>query len=253
MVLDFLQKPSPWFWKFYLRVQSKNCGKNSFFCSLFRVFSNYERMFFRLLAKKLRKKCKNYLLRVQTNNFWLEETFKSFESFWIFCRHLRHGSQNSIYVSRVKIALENFFYFYFQNFFGFWAKNFWHFRPKIFKKLSKLPSACPQEQLVALYLFKKFWTVLDFLQKPLARFSKFYLRVERKICGRKKFFILPFWIFFGFLAKRFSDFWPKNFMNLSKLPSTCPEEQFVAWIFILSFESFRIFCRKPWHGSQKPI
>ena len=43
--------------------------------------------------------------------------------------------------------------------------------------------------------------------------------------------------FSRFLSKIFSDFWPKNFENLSKLPSTCPEEHFVAWFF-LSFETF---------------
>ena len=55
------------------------------------------------------------------------------------------------------------------------------------------------------------------------------------------------------LSKLFSDFWPENFKNLSKLPSTCPEEQFVVWNFILRFETFRIFCRNIWHGSQNSI
>ena len=73
-----------------------------------------------------------------------------------------------------------------------------------------------------------------------------------KIAGKKVFFVF-FPEFFQFLSKNFSDFWPKNFKNLSKLPSTCPEEQFVAWIFILTFERFRIFCRNIWHGSQNPI
>ena len=55
IVLDFLQKPSAWFPKFYLRVQSKNCGRNSFLIFLFRIFSDFERKFFRLLAKKFQK------------------------------------------------------------------------------------------------------------------------------------------------------------------------------------------------------
>ena len=99
----------------------------------------------------------------------------------------------------------------------------------------KLTSACPQEQLVALNFFKKFWTVLDFLQNSLAWFSNFYLRVQSKTCGRKSFLIFLFGISFGFWAKFFSDFWPKNFKKFSKLPSTCPEEQFVAWNFSLKF------------------
>ena len=109
----------------------------------------------------------------------------------------------------------------------------------------KLPSACPQEQLVALYLFKKFWTVLDFLQKPLVWFSKFYLRVQSKNFGRNSFLIFLFRIFSDFERKFFSDFRPKNFMKFSKLPSTCPEEQFVAWNFFLKFWIVSDFLQKP--------
>ena len=100
--------------------------------------------------------------------------FLSFETFRIFRRNIWHGSQNSIHLSRVKIA-------------------------------------------------------------------------------EKKFFFVFFPDLFQFLSRNFSDFWPKNCKNLSKLPSTCPEEQFVAWNFILSFETFRIFCRNIWHGSQNSI
>ena len=105
---------------------------------------------------------------------------------------------------------KEFFYSSFLNFSGFWAKNFSDFWPKNFKNLWKLTSACPQEQLVALNFFQKFWTVLDFLQKPLAWFSKFYLRVQSKICGRNIFCYSSFLIFFGFRAKIFSDFWPQK-------------------------------------------
>ena len=55
IVSDFLQKLLAWFSKFYLRVQSKNCGKKVFFCFLPRIFSIFEQKFFRLLAKKLQK------------------------------------------------------------------------------------------------------------------------------------------------------------------------------------------------------
>ena len=127
------------------------------------------------------------------------EFFLSFESFPIFCRNHWHGSQNSIYVSRVKIA-EKFFFVSFSEFLRFSSENFSDFWPKNFKKLWKLTSACPQEQLVALKFFKKFWTVLDFLQKPLAWFSKYYLRVQSKTCGRNKFFYSSFLKFSGFWA-----------------------------------------------------
>ena len=127
--MDFLQKPSPWFSKFYLRVQSKNCGKNSFFCFLSRTFSNFEQKLFRLSAKKLQK------------------VFKT------------------TYVSRGKVC------------------------DLVFFKLSN---------------------VSDFLQKQLAWFSKFYLRVQSKNCGKNSFFVF-FPEFLRSLSKNFSDFWPKNF------------------------------------------
>ena len=145
-----------------------------------------------------------------------------------------------------------FFIFIFRIFSDFERKNFDTFRPKIFKKLSKLPSACPQEQLVALYLFKKFWTVLDFLQKPLARFSNFYLRVESKICGRNKVFILPFWFFLDFERKGFQTFGQKTSWICQNYLLRVQRNNL--WLeFFLSFESFPIFCRNHWHGSQISI
>ena len=131
--MDFLQKHLAWFSKFYLRVQSKNCGRNSFLIFLFRFF------------------------------------------------------------------------------FGFWAKIS-RLLAKIRKKLSKLPSACPEEQFVT-WVFFKFWIVSYFLQKPLAWFSNFYLRVQSKKCGKNSFFLFSFQNFFRFLSENFSDFWPKNIKN----------------------------------------
>ena len=95
-------------------------------------------------------------------------------------------------------------------FFRFLSENFSDFWPKNFKKMWKLPSACPQEQLVALYLLKKFWTVLDFLQKPLAWFSKFYLRVQSKNFGRNRFLIVLFRSFSDFERKFFQTFGEKS-------------------------------------------
>ena len=101
------------------------------------------------------------------------------------------------------------------------------------------------EQCLAWYFFQMFWTVLDFLQKPLSWFSKFHLRVRSKNCGRNSFLIFLFRIFFGFWAKKFSDFWPKNFKKFSKLPSKFPEEQFVAWnLFFLKISIVLDFLQK---------
>ena len=124
-----------------------------------------------------------------------------------------------------------FFLFSFSEIFRTLSKIFSDFWPKNFKKLWKLASACPEEQLVALKVFKKFWTVLEYQQKPLAWFSKFNLRVQSKNCGRNSFFCFSFPNFFRILSEIFSDFRPKNFKKMSKLPSACPEEQFVAWKF----------------------
>ena len=68
---------------------------------------------------------------------------------------------------------------------------------------------------------------------------------------KKQFFFVFFPELFRILSKNFSDFRPKNFKKFSKLP-TCPEEKFVTWFF-LSFQTFRIFCRNVWHGSQNSI
>ena len=136
IVLDFLQKPSAWFSNFYPLVQSKNCGRNSFFCFLFRIFSIFERNFDRLLAN-FSKSCENYLLRVHRNNLWLQKNLKRFEPFWIFCRNLWHGSQISIYVSRVKIAEETVFLFFFSEFFRILREKFFRLSAKICQKFVK--------------------------------------------------------------------------------------------------------------------
>ena len=131
--MDLLQKPSARFSKVYLRVYSKNCGRNIFLVFLFRIFSDFQRKIFQTFGQKASE------------------------------------------------------------------------------KLSKLPSACLEEQFVASKFFKKFWTVLDFLQKPLAWFSSFYIRVQSKICGRNSYFLFFFSVFFRILGNIFCDFWPKNF------------------------------------------
>ena len=55
----FMQKPSAWFSNFYPRVQSKNCGRNSFLIFLFRIFSAFERNIFQTFGQKTSKSCQN--------------------------------------------------------------------------------------------------------------------------------------------------------------------------------------------------
>ena len=126
-----------------------------------------------------------------------------------------------------------FFCFLFRFFFDFWAKLFQTFG-QIFKKLWKLPSACPQEQLVASKFFKTFWTVLDFLQKPLAWFSNFYLRVQSKNCERNSFLI--------FLLRFFSDFERKFFETFGEKSSKVVKTTFcVTRGTICGFNIFKKF------------
>ena len=147
--MDFLQKPLAWFSNFYLRVQSKNCGKNSFFF--------FPSEFFRILSEKV------FRLLAEKRQDFVKTTF---------------------YASRGTIC--------------------------------------------GLIFFLKFWIVSDYLQKPLAWFSKFYLRVQIKIAEKNRFFSFSFQNFFDFWAKIFQTF-GQIFKKLWKLPSACPEEQFVAW------------------------
>ena len=191
---------------------------------------------------------------MQTKNFWLEETFKSFKPFWIFCINPWHGSQNSINVSRVKVAGEIvFFYFSFQSFFRMLSeKKFQTFGQKTSKSCQNYLLRVQRNNLWLEFFFL-IWIVLDFPQKPLSWFSKVYLRVQNKNCGRNSFLIFLFRIFFGLWAKIFSHFFPKNFKVLSELHSACPEEQFVTWIYFSVLNLFWVFCRNFWHASQISI
>ena len=204
IVLDLLQKPLAWFPNFYLRVQSKNCGKNSFFCFLSRIFSNFEQKLFRLSAKKLQKVFKTtYVSRGKVCDLVF---FLSFQTFRIFCRNIWHGSQNSIYVSRVKIAEKTVF-------FCFLSRTFSNFEQKLFrlsaKKLQKVfKTTYVSRGKVCDLVFFKLSNVSDFLQKQLAWFSKFYLSVQSKNCGKNSFFC--------FLSRIFSNFEQKLFRLLAK-------------------------------------
>ena len=141
--------------------------------------------------------------------------FLNYESFWIFCRNFWHGSQKSIYVSRVKIA-EELALSSFQNFFRILSEKISVFWQKNFQKLSKLPCACADEQFLAWKFFQKFWTVLDFLHKSLAWFSNFYLRVQSKNSGRNIFLNLLFRVFFRILREAFFRLLAKKLLEVFK-------------------------------------
>ena len=211
--MDFLQKPLAWFSSFYIRVQSKICGRNSF-CLFFlsELFRISNEMFFRLFAKNCQKFVKTTFY-VSRGTICGLKFFLSSESLPIFCSNHWHGSQNSIYVSGVKNAEKNmFFCFSFQNCFEFWAIYFQTFgqnTSKVFKTIF-----CVSRGTICGLNFFKFWIVSDFLQKPLTWFSKFYLRVQSKNCGKNSFVLFFFsQFFFRILSDIFSDFWPKHFKS----------------------------------------
>ena len=173
IVSDFLQKPLARFSKFYLRVQIENCGKKTvFFCFLPRIFSIFERKIFRLLAKSS-KSCENYLLRVHRNNLWLQNFLKSFEPFWIFCRNLWLGSQISIYMSRVKIAEEKVFLFFFSEFFRILRENFFRLSAKKLQKVLKTTFCVSRGTICGLKFFSKFLNRFGFSAETLGMVLKF--------------------------------------------------------------------------------
>ena len=184
--------------------------KSFFFCFFSRIFSIFEQKFFRLLAKKLQQFFKNYLLRVQRNNLWLEFFFVKFWTVSDFLQKLLAWfSKFYLRVQSKKCGKKVFFLFSFQNFFRFLSKNVSEFWPKNFEKFSKLPSARPEEHFVTLIFLLKFWTFFGFSAETLVWFSKIYLSVQSKNCGKKKFF-------FCFLSRIFSIFEQKFFRLLAK-------------------------------------
>ena len=215
IVLDFLQKPLAWFSKFYPCVQSKNCGRNVCFVLLFRTFSEFERNVFRLLAKKLQEVVETtfYLCRGTVCGL---KFFLYFKSFWIFWRNLWHGSQNSIYVSRVKFAEATIFSsVLFRIFLNFERKIFQTFGQKTSRKCKNLPSACSDEQFLAWNFFQKFWDVLDFLRKTWHG-SQTSIFVSREKIPEEIFFYSSFQIFFGVWAKLFFRFLAKKLQEVVK-------------------------------------
>ena len=106
-----------------------------------------------------------------------------------------------------------FFHSSFLNFSRFWAKIFSDFRRKIFKKLSKLPSAWPEEQFVAwefFLSFKSFWIFC----RSLWNGSQVSIYVSRvKFAEETVFWFFFSEFFFGFWAKIFSDFRRKIFKS----------------------------------------
>ena len=137
--------------------------------------------------------------------------FLSFESLWFFCRNLWHGSQTSIFVSRVKTPEDLYFLFFFSDFFSDFERKFIQtFGQKTSRSFQIYLLSVQRNSLWLEIFFLKIWIVLDFLQKTLQWFSNIYLRVQSKNCGRNSFFILLFRIFSDFEQNFFQTFGQKN-------------------------------------------
>ena len=102
----------------------------------------------------------------------------------------------------------SFLLFFFSEFFSDVERKKFRLLAKKLQKVVKTNFCVSRGTICGLNFFLKFCIVLDFLQKPLSWFSKVYLRVQSKNCGRNSFLIFLFRFFFGFWAKNFSDFWP---------------------------------------------
>ena len=252
-VLDFLQKPLEWFSKFYLRGQSKICRRISFFLLSSQNFFNFCAKIFQTFGQKSSRSCQNYLLRVQTNNFWLEETFKSFEPFWIFCRNLWHGSQNFIYVARVKFAEGTFFSTVLFRFFSNFHQNIFRLLAKKLQEVVKTTFRVCRWTSFGLKSFFKNFEPFWIFWRTLAWFSNFYLRVQSKNFGRISFFCFSSQIFFEFCAKTFQTFGQKSSRSCQNYLLRVQTNNFWLEETFKSFEPFWIFCRNLWHGSQSSI
>ena len=139
-----------------------------FFSEFFRILSKN----FQTFGQKTSRNCHNYPLRVERNNLWLE-FFLSFESFRIFCRNLWQGSQNSIHVSRVKIAEKIVFFCFLFSFFSIFERNFFRLLAKKLQKIVKTTFVCPHEQLVALKFFSKVLNRFGFSAETFGMVLKF--------------------------------------------------------------------------------
>ena len=245
-VLDFLQKPLAWFSNFYLRVRSKNSGKNNFFILLFIFFSEFERKTFRLSAKKLQEVVRTTFRVCGWTNFGLGIFFKMFWTVLDFLQKpLAWFSKFYLRVQSKNCGRNGFFLFFFSEFFPILSEIFSDFWSKNFKKLSKLPSACSDEQFLAWNFFQKFWAVLDFLRK-IWHGSQTSIFVSREKIPEEIIFLFFFSDFFRSLSEIFFwDFWPKNLKKLSKLTSVCADEQFLAWNFFQNFWTVLDFLQKP--------
>ena len=216
-------------------------------------FFDFWAKIFQAFGQKTSKICENYLLRVQRNNLWLELFFKKFEALWIFYRNLWHGSQNSIYVSRVKYAVEIISLFFLSEFFRILSEKFLRLLAKKRQEFVKTKFYVSRGTICGLKFSLSFESFRIFCRN-FWHGSRNTIYVSRVKIAEKKVSLFSFQNFFRFLSNNFSDFWPKNFNKFSKTTFYVSRGTICGLIFFLkNFEPFWIVYRNFWHGSQNSI
>ena len=176
-----------WFSKFYLRVQSKNSGRNNFFILLFRISSDFERKFFQIFGQKLQEVFKTtfYVSRGTVCGL------KVFKMFWIVLdllqKPLAWFSKFYLRVQSKNCGKKNFLFFFLE-FYRILSEKFFRLLAKKLQEVFRTTFYVSRRKVCGLKFFLQFWVVLVFLQNPLACFSNFYLRVQSKNSGRNIFF-----------------------------------------------------------------
>ena len=192
--------------------------KKYFFLFSFQNFFDFWATIFQTFSQKTSRNCENYLLRVHRNNLWLYNFLKSFEPFWIFYRNLWHGSQNSIYVSRVKIAGKKFVFVFFSEFFSNFERKFFRLSAKKLQENVITTFCVSRGTICSLKFFFKSFESFRIFCRNLWHGSQKSIYVSRVKIAEKQFFLFPF--------KNFFDFWAKISQTFGKKTSRKCENYF---------------------------
>ena len=136
--------------------------------------------------------------------------FLSFETFRIFCRNIWHGSQNSIYVSRVKIAEKTVFYCFISRIFSNFEQNIFRILAKKLQKFVKTNFSVSTGTTCGFKLFLKVLKRFGFSAETFGMAHKILSTCPEKILRKKTVFLFSFQNFFGFWAKTFQSFGQKT-------------------------------------------
>ena len=138
----------------------KIAEKKVSFCFFSRIFSIFEQKFFRLLAKKLQQFFKNYLLRVQRNNLWLEFFFVKFWTVSDFLQKLLAWFSN-FYLRVQSKNCGKIFFCFLSRIFSIFEQKFFRLLAKKLQKVFK----------TTFYVSRGTVCGLKFLSKVLNRFG----------------------------------------------------------------------------------